>query len=284
MKNNRIIMPWTLMLLSATLAWGAGHDSWRDVETFETAALTDRGAATLKLPGMKWRHAETDHLVIHYDSKMFALKVARMGEFFYTFIGEELQVKEDRVKGKSHIFVFDDAKDWQVFIKSLNTGMEWPFSLVYGPEMYLQKADSSSRSGDILGHEMTHLVINRYFAHTPPLWLNEGMAEWYEEFAYSAFKGIKKSKSRGFAQLKNRISLTSLVSMSAYPSSPEAIHAFYQTSKYLVGYLLIEQPREKFLPFAEVVSGGMAPLDAMKQFYGFESLDALEDKFEIFIR
>lgn len=279
------ILSWIIALLSVPLAYSAGHESWKEVESFDARALTDRGQVALRMPDIKWRHAETDHFVIHYERKIFALKVSRMAEFFYTFIGEELQVQQDRVDGKSHIFIFREPDEWQAFIQQARIPLEWSYSLVYGPEMYLQQdVSSTSRSGDVLGHEMTHLVINRYFRRPPPLWLNEGLAEWYEEFAYSAYKGIKKSRAKGFMEMRARLTLEGLLTSRTYPTDPAAVQAFYQTAKFLVGYLLIERPRERFLPFAEDVSAGANPLAAMKKHYGIESIDALREDFESFIR
>ena len=82
---------------------------------------------------------------------------------------------------------------------------EWTFSRVEGPVMFLQQAENTSSSGDVLAHEMTHLVMNRFFERRRPLWLNEGLAEYYGEFAYSAFKGVKKSKRAQFGRLANAV-------------------------------------------------------------------------------
>jgi len=261
-------------------------DDWTDITRAEvdTELLTPRAKKLLDDPRFKWTHANTKHFVIHYERKMFASKVARQAEFFYDFIGQDLKSARDRMTNRSHIFIFRDEKDWKHFITEYRIQTEWAFSMVEGMVMYLQQADSTRDSADVLGHEMTHLVFNRFYTGRMPIWLNEGTAEWYGEFAYSAFKGIKKSKRQVFRRIQQVYPVTSLVQMTAYPADQQAVRPFYDTSKFLVGFLQLNYPPEKFEPFlAEMTQGGSVD-EALRKHYGFQTVGELDAAFRKFIR
>ena len=282
---NRFI---PLLVLSAVLSAGAQTktDDWTEVprEQVDTVLLTPRAARLLDDPRFKWSHANTTHFVVHYERKMFAVKVARQAEYFYDFISRDLGSAQDRVKNRSHIFVFRDAKDWGHFVTDYRIQTEWAFSLVEGMVMYLQQADTTRDSADVLGHEMTHLVFNRFYQGRPPLWLNEGTAEWYGEFAYSAFKGIKKSKRQVFRRIQQIYPIETLVHMNAYPDDQRAVRPFYETSKFLVGFLQLNFPGEKFEPFLADMTKAMPVDEAFRKHYGFNSVADLDAAFRRFIR
>jgi len=261
-------------------------DDWTDVtrEEMDAHFLSTVGTRVLDDPRFKWLHAHSTHFVIHYERKIFAAKVARQAEFFYEFIGQDLKSAEDQFKNRSHIFVFRDEKDWKYFLDKNPMAMEWSFSFVHGMSMYLQQADSTSDSAEVLGHEMTHLVINRFYSGRMPVWLSEGTAEWYGEFAYAAFKGIKKSKRQQFRRIHTVYPLEGLMSASSYPVDPLAVSAFYQTSKFLVGYLQLNYPQEKFAPFLTDVIHGSTTEAALQKHYEIQSIADLNSGFLKFIR
>jgi len=247
-------------------------------------ALRGSGPTALAMPKMNWKHAQTDHFVVHYERKIFARKVARMAEFFYDYIAEDLDATEDRVDGRSHIFIFRSSSQWEAFMGASRATTEWAFAFVQGTGMYLQPAGNTKDSGSILAHEMTHLVLNRFFSGRPPIWLNEGLAEWYEEFGYAAFKGTKKSRRAQFRRLRYRIPVEDLVRMKSYPNEIKEVHAFYETSKFLVGYLMLKWPPAKIIPFTEDMLAGMELAAALQRHYDIGSLDELAEGFDDFVR
>lgn len=261
-------------------------NDWIDVtrENVDTASLDATGKNLLDDPEFKWLHAHTTHFVIHFEQKMFAAKVARQAEFYYNFIGQDLRSAKDREENRSHIFIFRDEKDWKHFITEYDISMEWAFSMVRNMTMYLQQSDSKELNSNILGHEMTHLVFNRFYPAHIPMWLNEGSAEWYGEFAYSAFKGVKKSKRQVFRDIKIVYPIEQLVTMTTYPADRQAVSAFYQTSKFLVGFLQLNYPPDKFEPFLSDMAGGIPVEAALQKHYGIASAADLSAQFRRFIR
>ncbi|MBU0677430.1 MAG: hypothetical protein KJ626_04870 [Verrucomicrobia bacterium] len=263
----------------------SGSDVWNEVsaDRMDTKELSDRGKEAMSMPGLKWRHAQTDHFVVHYEHGIFARKVARMAEFYYDFISQDLKCKKDLLAGRSHIYIFRTEEKWKEFLAKGGNANDWAFSYVLGPAMFLQQADGTSSSADVLAHEMTHLVLNRFFRTRIPTWLNEGMAEWYGEFAYSAFKGIKKSQRAQFKRLVYRFPVDDLLSAETYPQDTESVHAFYQTSKFLVAYLRLEWPEENFIDLINEVMAGTEFDAALEQKYAIASRDDLAKGFKKFI-
>jgi hypothetical protein len=287
MKTLRFVAIGVSLLTLSALAQAPGTNDWQEVsvEAMDTAALTKRGKSILASDSWKWKHAQSPHFVVHFENGIFAAKVARMGEFFYDYIAKDLKGAKDQAPGRSHIFIFRNEKDWKQFQLEFGSGStEWAFSLVEGTVMYLQQAGNIQSSAEVLGHEMTHLVVNRFMTGRIPIWLNEGIAEWYGEFAYAEFKGVKKSKKAQFRGLKQPYPLAELVASDAYPKSVRDVHRFYQTSKYLVAFLMMEKPVEKFLPFANDLGAGIAVTDALEQHYNYGSVAALDAEFARFIK
>jgi hypothetical protein len=255
------------------------------VDQVDQTLLTSRGQAVLASSAFTWRHAQTEHFVVHFENGIYASKVARMAEFFHTYVSADLQGAADRLSGRSHVFIFRNEKDWRRFQTDHGQpGLEWSFSMVEGPVMYLQQAGNASDSAEVLGHEMTHLVVNRFIEGRLPLWLNEGLAEWYGEFAYAAFKGVKKSKGAQFKRMSVSIPLADLLHAGSYPADPKAVPAFYAVSKHLVGFLQLKQPPEKFVPFVRAMAGGATVESGLTEVYAFADLQDFAKQFDKFCR
>lgn len=271
------------LLLLGNLLGAAVADTLEEIDTFDRAALTPRGRETLEWPGIRWRHAQTEHFVLHFERKIFAQKVARMAEFLYRYISDDLSGPEDRVRGRSHIFIFRNPKRWRVFQQRAGQGEGgWAFSFVEGSVMYLQQAKDTPSSGGVLAHEMTHLVLNRFFRRRPPLWLNEGLAEWYGLFGRAAFKGVKKSRRGAFSRLSQALPLNVLLTSETYPA-PGQVRAFYDTARFLVGFLRLDYPPEKWNAFIDAVLSGADPQKALQDTYGFADRTSLRRAFDKFV-
>jgi hypothetical protein len=252
---------------------------------FDRACLMDQGLRTLGLKEFKWHHAQTAHFVLHYENSIFAQKVARMAEFFYDYISDDLKVTKDLRRGRSHIFIFNSKKDWELFqTKYSENPSKWVASWVKGTEMFLQQTGGGSDAADTLGHEMTHLIINRFFDGDPPLAINEGTAEWYGEFAYAAFKGVKKSRKQEFKRFDGAIPLPALLAAQSYPDDEMMVRRFYLTAKYFVGFLMITKPQETFAPFFADLTAGTPVQPALEKHYGFTSASDMEKAFTKFVK
>ena len=160
-------------------------------EAVERTGLLPADLAWLDHPAYQWKHLQTEHFVLHHDQKMFAAKVARMGEQFYDAISADLPDLRDRISpARSHIFIFRDPRDWQAVVAGRRAWKPGPPRSCAATSCICRKpAPPPSDKMDTLAHEMTHLVFNRFLPVRLPLWLNEGLAEYYGEFAYRAAQG-----------------------------------------------------------------------------------------------
>ena len=255
-------------------------------EAVERTGLLPADIAWLDHPEYKWKHLQTGHFILHHDQKMFAAKVARMGEQFYDAISADLPNLQDRVSpARSHVFIFRDPRDWQAIVRG-TPGLDlWTASFVRGNVMYLQETGIGlSDKMDTLAHEMTHLVFNRFLTVQLPLWLNEGLAEYYGEFAYKDARGMGQSKNSAFRPLRKWTPMAELLDAAAYPADPVEVNLFYTTSKYLAGYLLLRQPREKWDAFFARLLAGDESRAALYETYGWPDSEALEKEFFKFAR
>jgi len=250
----------------------------------DRASLRPTDIAWLETPSFSWKHLETEHFILHYQRRMFASKVARLGEQFYDAISDDLPTLEDHVSpNRSHLFIFRDSKDWKRLVQQTPGVDSWAASFVSGQVMYLQEiGKSTSKKMETLAHEMTHLVFNRFLPARLPLWLNEGLAEYYGAFAYRAAKGMGQSKKNIFRPLRKWMPLQTLLEATSYPADPATVTSFYTTSQYLVGFLLIKQPRAKWDEFFGRVLTGEPALPALLDTYGWADIAALEKDFAKF--
>jgi len=246
--------------------------------------LTGFGQVALNLPKMNWKHAETEHFYIHYERKDFARKVARLAEFLYRYIAIDLELDKDLFRFRSNIFVFRTANKWEDFIGRGVGGLEWSHSFVAGGDLFLQRSGSTGESGGILAHEMTHLIIARFFGRPPPLWLNEGVAQWYEEFGYAAYKGKKKSRKGAFRPLRKWISIPLLFEIKLYPADEDERRLFYKTSKYLTGYLMLKFPTWKMRDLIQSLVNQENVWEAFNDIYSISTPKYLEKDFKRFAR
>src|SRR5712671_7378983 len=144
----------------------------------------------------KWQHGETDHFVIHYFRS--GDRVARRSEEFYGEIKEFFGNRPDLLKGhKSHLFAFAEQQDWTAFKKAIE--QPWIGGITRGNEFFYQATGDSGQfdsKARVQAHEMTHLVFNRFFKGHPPLWLNEGIAEYFGQRKTSSLIEFRRLMGR----------------------------------------------------------------------------------------
>lgn len=235
----------------------------------------------LDASGHAWHHLRTAHFVIHYEKKIFASKVARLAESFYGYISADLPPDlPDRLGDRlSHIFVFADARDWPAVLAGTPGLTPLTVSFVRNQAMYLQEwGDNSSDKMSVLAHEMTHLVINRFLKKPIPLWLNEGLAEYYGEFAYRAVRGMGQSKSSAFPATKNLLPLQTLLALTTYPPDTVVL-TYYRTAKYLVGFLRLKHAPACWNAYLAAVATGTPSTPALLSAFPYPDLPTLETAF-----
>ena len=263
--------------------------NWVEVkaEDMDKRGLLDYAKELLAEEGDKWRHAQTDHFVMHFfanEGTNFAFKVAQQSEFFYGYISKELGGAKDLRPARSHIFTFRNETRWKKFLKTQKDLDKWTYSYAHGLCMFLQQAETTKKQSDVLAHEMTHLMVTHFLEDHPPLWLNEGLAEYFGEFGLSEFRGVKRHPGSVFKGLRDPMTLERLFAIVKYPGSETEVRKLYDTSRYFVGFLLTKKPAEKFPPFLADVAGGLKAAEALKKHYDFADLAAAQKEFTRFYK
>lgn len=242
-------------------------------------ALDPLGQMVLAIRPQAWKHAETDHFILHYRRVTEAEKVAREVEFDLAFVARALGATPEQYARKSHVFIFEDQKEWQSFL-SQTPYPPWAASFARGDELFLSLRNTApgtpSFDSHILAHETTHAVVARLYPGTRwPLWLNEGLAEYMGGASVAA---RMHQPVRGHEHTLNfaGMSLDQLQQIEVYPQDPVQVAQLYETSEKLIRFIMTELPRERFTQFINAVLSGQSLKDALMTVYG-DKLASYED-------
>jgi hypothetical protein len=207
------------------------HLSDRSIGTLGTRALAIRKA--------DWKHAETAHFVYHFFQSFIAAPVSVEAEFFYTIVARELGRDTSQWERKCHIYIFEKKEDWAQF-QAAGQLDPWTGGLFSGSELFIVREPQVKWKGDTLGHEITHLVLHRFFGAGIPLWLNEGFAEYAASRGYAAYwraRGYIAKPRTQAVDPAQWIPLTELTSATTYPGDVVKVRTFYNESERLVRFL-----------------------------------------------
>ena len=236
-------------------------------ETLSDRNVSDWGQTALQIQPNHWKHGETDHFIIHCF--LGGEMIGRRCEKFYAEIKEFFGNRPDLLQGrKSHIFAFNNFRDWEEFEHSVTdmriAGITRGNEFFYIATTEMGQYDSR---GTVQAHEMTHLVFNRFFKGRPPLWLNEGIAEYFGE-----------RKTTGLAEFRRRMgsawkfNLDKLFSTGMYPRQAADIQSFYAESAIVVDFLTKTPERLALLPkFVDAMIAD-PDMDMAVQIYGYKDL------------
>ena len=288
--HARNIRPWAFAILSSLLI---GHSSFSQdgaLRELPFAQLSDRtlgalGQAALGIRASEWKHGETKNFAYHFFSGFIAGPVSVEAEFYYSVVSKELEKDTAQWERKSHIFIFEKPDDWAVF-QQKGALDPWTGGLHCQGELFIVRDPAVKWKGSTLGHEVTHLVVHRFFGNGVPLWLNEGYAEYASSRNYAAFY-----RARGYsAKPRSRtlppgqfIALSQLTSLTTYPQDVLQVSTFYAESEKLARYLSGVDKRG-FGVFFDALSKGNRFDSALGKGFGsrFSSPDALETEFKAY--
>jgi len=275
-----------LLLLPGVLFAEATADSTLrevPVQTLSDRSFTALGQAALSIRPADWKHAETANFIYHYFHSFIAAPVAVEAEFYYRVIARDLEKDTTQWERKSHVFIFETDADWAAFQRK-GALDPWTGGIHSGGALFLQRNPEQKFKGNTLGHEITHLVIERFFGGGVPLWLNEGYAEYASGICYAAF-----NRARGYAARPTSrgvpvglyLPLAQLTSMVSYPTDAVQVPIFYNESERLVRFLCRTDKRG-FFAFLEASAKGNRLETALNKGFAarFINLEALEREFK----
>jgi hypothetical protein len=270
------------MFLGSSVAGFAQQYTWKEKtwEQLTDKELSDWGRQALKINSAKWKHGETEHFVIHHFR--MGEMVARRCELFYSDIRQFFGNRADQIPGKkSHVFAFFEPADWKQFVAG--TGLPAQArGVTRGNEFFYMPVDDGKQfdfKGRVQAHEMTHLVFNRFFTGMPPLWLNEGIAEYFG--MRKTMTTIDFRKALGAAPA---FDLDALLTAKRYPTGEQAMFAFYTEAAIVVDFLTESAQRQALLPkFVDSLIEGKS-LEESLNTYGYKSIEEFYTAYKTYRR
>jgi hypothetical protein len=245
--------------------------------------LTALGQAAMSIHPNDWKHAETTNFIYHFFHGFIAAPVSVEAEFYYRVISGDLEKDTTQWERKCHIFIFETDADWKEFQKKGSLD-PWTGGIHSQGSLFIQRNPDLKFKGDTLGHEITHLVVERFFGSGIPLWLNEGYAQYSASRCYAAF-----NRARGYAARPTSRSVpadlympvSQLTSLITYPQEVTQVGVFYSESERLVRFLT-KGDKHGFGLFLEAMSKGNRFETALNKGFGarYTSADALDREFK----
>ena len=281
---------WILPLFILFTAWAKGGDAPppREIPLVEKRAeqlsLHDNsplGLKALAIAPAKWKHAETDHFIVHYRRATEAQKVVREIEYTLWFVAQSLGAAKERYARKSHVYVFQDHREWIGFRSEAGVP-SWSASFATGDNLFLHIGGAGEGfDSATLAHETTHAVVARLYPNQQwPIWLNEGLAEYMSSASTAARKKVwTQGMQKGLSQAS--FPLAELVAMTSYPGkkgddeegAQKDVHRFYQSSEKLVRYFMNEFPKDRFPRFIDAILAKATFESAVLKIYGDQVKD-----------
>ena len=244
------------------------------------------GAQALAINPQDWKHAETEHFIYHFVHGYVATPVSVEAEFHYRVVVKELE--RDTVAAasdtKSHIYIFERPEDWVAF-QGVGKLEPWTGGIHSQGSLFIVRNPAYKFTDNSLGHEITHLVMHRFYPNGIPRWLDEGFAQYVSKNARASYQRargyIAKPRSRLVASDKV-IPLATFVTMD-YPTAPEAVSSFYAQSERLVRFL-VAKDKPSFLTLLDALARHQPFESAVLRFYSgkFFSLASLEEQFRAY--
>jgi hypothetical protein len=238
------------------------------------------GEKALAIHPEQWKHSESDHFIYHFVHTFVATPISVEAEFHYQVITKELERDQPGSSPKSHIYIFEQPEDWREF-QSAGQLEQWTGGIHSAGSLFIQRDPAYKFSNNVLGHEIAHLVLHRFYTASIPCWLDEGFAQYVSKNAHSSYQRargyISKPHSESIAD-GDLIALPALLSITHPPS--DRVQTFYNESERLVRFLAGTDKRS-FLTLLDALARHQPFETAISQSYAgtFNNVGVLEQKF-----
>ncbi len=231
--------------------------------------VTALGGAALAIRTSEWKHAETDNFIYHYFHDFIATPVSVEAEFYYRVIARDLNKDTSHWERKAQVFIFESPTDWKTF-QTHGFLDPWTAGIHHHGELFIQRDPNLKFKGNTLGHEIAHLVVDRFYGSNVPLWLNEGYAEYISRVAYASYyraRGYDAKARTDSLDAVSFIPLDRLTQAVTYPADVREVVAFYTESEKLVRFLNAAD-KSKFLVLLDALARGSLFENALHTAYG----------------
>jgi hypothetical protein len=253
-----------LFALLSTLAAAMAQTGLNSLPEVEFSQLSQRdpnplGERALSINPTQWKHGETEHYIYHFAHSYVATPISVEAEFHYRVVAKELERDQPLTDIKSNVYIFERPEDWQQF-QGLGELEKWTGGIHSQGSLFILRNPEQKFSGNLLGHEIVHLVLHRFYADGIPCWLNEGIAQYISKSAHASYQRargyISKPHSEAIAT-EEMIPLATLTRLTRPPS--DNVETFYDESERLVRFLVAtDKPARCIGPASAVRNGATA--------------------------
>ena len=273
-----------MSILFATAAVAQINES-SSLPEIEFSQLSQRdpnplGEKALAIHPEQWKHAETDHFIYHFVHSYVATPVSVEAEFHYRVIAKELERDQPAGDVKSHIYIFERPEEWQQF-QVFGNLEPWSGGIHSAGSLFIQRNPAYKFSNNLLGHEIVHLVLHRFYADGIPCWLNEGFAQFISKDAHASYERARGyiSKPHSDAIAPQDLIPLSVLTAATHPFS-DRVHIFYDESERLVRFLAATD-KPAFLALLDALARHQPFESALPRSYPgkFANTASLEEKF-----
>jgi tetratricopeptide (TPR) repeat protein len=227
-----------------------------------------------------WTLLRSEHLtVIGQQSPQTLQRIAVDLEQFRAVVGRLIQGAERPLPLPTHVYVFNSARELQPFqpVRGGRVASLGGYFHHDGEVNAIALAiDGYGESTPVVFHEYAHLLVLNA-ARSVPVWLNEGLAEYYSTYALEA-AGTRAQIGRPIAHhvalLRERFmplpQLIAVDTQSALYGEAQRRSIFYAEAWALTHYLMIERADgpAAINAYAAAIARGEPPESAFKSAFG----------------
>jgi hypothetical protein len=282
MSIFRAILMLSILSIATTSAQINDSSSLAEIEFSQLSQRDPNplGEIALGIQPSQWKHAETEHFIYHFIHSYVATPVSVEAEFHYRVVAKELERDQPATDTKSHIYIFEDPGQWRQF-QGFGSLEPWTGGIHAQGSLFIQRDPRYKFSNNVLGHEIVHLVLHRFYSGGIPCWLDEGFAQYISKNAHASYqraRGYLSKPHSAAVSTPDVIPLGALLAMTHPPS--EKVVTFYDQSERLVRFLTATD-KSSFLALLDALARHQPFETVLPRLYAnhFASVSMLEEKF-----
>jgi hypothetical protein len=228
----------------------------------------------------QWKHAETEHFIYHFIHGYVATPVSVEAEFHYRVVAKELERDQPAGDVKSHIYIFERPEEWRQF-QVFGQLEPWSGGIHSAGSLFVQRNPAYKFTNNLLGHEIVHLVIHRFYPDGIPCWLDEGFAQFISKDAHASYERARGYIARPHSEAippDEFMPLNVLLSQTHPPS--DRVRIFYDESERLVRFLAAAD-KPSFLTLLDDLARHQPLETVLPRLYAgkFSNVPTLEEQF-----
>ncbi|HMP89439.1 MAG TPA: hypothetical protein PJ991_04520 [Kiritimatiellia bacterium] len=203
----------------------------------EISRLSEIGRDVLRRAD-KWHVGRSDNFYVFAGTPSELTSMIGQAELAHRRIGQALML-ETRSTNRAYVISVTNNRQWRRLVGRYGVRRDG-LAMHIGRELYMKDDKDQARRPDRVAHEVIHLRLSDAFSGHIPLWLDEGLAEYYGWlFAVEYHSRRDVLLFRNFPPLEERDLIPSgkFFVMNEYPLSEKNVKAFYRQADEMIGIL-----------------------------------------------